>query len=112
MKELWYLILVVLMLTFLASFSSLVTPTSAFIANLPPQWDYPTTEFAVNDRLELDLTQAFFDPDADPLSFSVSPGPGVSAGVYGDNLIVLGQGELIITVSDGQHLVSQKIILI
>ncbi len=112
MKELWYFILMILMLSILAGFSSMTTPTSAFVANLPPQWGFPTTEFRINgEQLELDLSDAFFDPDGDPLSFSVSPGTGVSAGVYGGKLVVLTDngGSVTITASDGKSLVSQQI---
>ena len=110
MKELWYLIAVLLMLGVLAGFSNISTHTGAFAANLPPQWDYPTTEF-VTDQLSLDLDTAFFDPDGDPLSFSVSPGDGVSAGIYGSVLVVVFEqsGEVTVTASDGKNVVSQRI---
>ncbi len=112
MKELWYFVLMILMLSILAGFSSMTTPTSAFVANLPPQWGFPTTEFKIDGtQFELELEDAFFDPDGDPLSFSISPGAGVSAGVYGDKLVVLtdSSGSVTITVSDGKSLVSQQI---
>ena len=109
MKELWHLVLILLMLGVLAGFASMSTPTGAFAVNLPPQWDYPTTEFMVDDRLELNLDKAFFDPDGDPLSFSVTPGAGTTAGVYGDKIVVMGTGEVTISASDGQDLVSKKI---
>ncbi len=114
MKELWYLMIVVLMLGILGSLASITTPTSAFVANLPPQWDFPTTEFRITDTyLYLDLNDAFFDPDGDPVSFAVSPGVGVTAGVYGDVLVVFVEqnGEVIITASDGKNLVSQTIVV-
>jgi hypothetical protein len=112
MKELWYVITVLLMLGVLAGFSSLTTPTSAFVANLPPQWDFPTTEFPTGgSQVNVDLKTAFFDPDGDPLSFSVSPGAGVTAGVYDDVLVasVEERGEIIVTASDGKNMVSQRI---
>ena len=111
MKELWYFVSVMLLLAVLASFANMSSPTSAFATNLPPQWDFPTTEFTTDGRLSLNLAGAFFDADGDVLSFSVSPGPGVSAGLQGDVLIVLVErrGEVTITASDGQNLVSQKI---
>lgn len=109
MKELWYLILVVLALGVLATFASM-TPTGAFSINLPPQWDHPSSEFAVDSSFNLNLAEAFFDPDGDPLSFSVSPGEGVSAGVYGDVLVVMGEGQLTVTASDGHSVVSKVLI--
>ena len=114
MKELWYFVAVMLLLAVLASFANMSSPTSAFAANLPPKWDFPTTEFSTDGRLSLNLADAFFDPDGDPLSFSVSPGPGVSAGLQGDVLVVIAeqQGELTVTASDGQNLVSQRIIVL
>jgi len=112
MKELWYLIVMLLMLGVLAGFSNMSTPTGAFAANLPPKWDYPSTVFiADGERFELNLEDAFFDPDDDPLSFGVSPGKGVSAGVQGDTLVVLVKegGTVKITASDGKSIVSQTI---
>ena len=111
MKEFWYLSLVLLMLGVLAGFSSVLTPSSAIAANLPPRWDFPTTEFVVHENLKLNLEDAFFDPDGDPLAFSVSPGEGVSAGVYGEVLVIFADqsGEVFITASDGKNLVIQKI---
>jgi len=101
-----------LMLSVLAGFSSMTTPTSAFVANLPPQWDFPTTSFSVDgSTFELSLEDAFFDPDGDPLSFSVAPSAGVSAGVYNDILVayVDQSSTITITASDGKYLVSKKI---
>jgi len=111
MKELWYLSTMLLMLGVLAGFASMTTPTSAFVANIPPQWDFPTSEFSTDDRLILDLNRAFFDPDGDPLSYSVSPTQGVSAGVDGDKLLIYAEqdGQVVITASDGKVLVSQTI---
>jgi len=111
MKEMWYFVAVMWMLAILASFSNMSSPTSAFAANLPPQWDFPTTEFTTDGRLSVNLADAFFDADGDPLSFSVSPGTGVSAGLQGDILVVMvdQQGEVTVTASDGQNLVSQRI---
>jgi len=111
MKELWYLSTMLLMLGVLAGFASMTTPTSAFFANIPPQWDFPTNDFSTNDRLILDLDKAFFDPDGDPLSYSVSPTAGISAGVDGDKLLIYAEqdGQVTITASDGKVLVSQTI---
>jgi len=112
-KEFWYFVLVMLMLGILAGFIGMSSPTGAVVINFPPKWDFPTTEFVIDGVLELDLNKAFFDSDGDPLAFSVSPGPGVSAGVEGDLLIVYAEseGELMVTASDGSALVSQKIIV-
>lgn len=108
MKEVWYFVLVVLMLGVFATFASM-TPTGAFIANLPPDWDYPTTEFSVDESLKLDLNDAFFDPDGDSLSFSVSPADGVSAGIYDGVLVVVGAGQVTVTATDGHTVVSQTV---
>jgi hypothetical protein len=114
MKELWYFVSVMLMLSVLASFASMSSPTTAFAANLPPQWDFPTTEFTTDGRLTVNLADAFFDPDGDVLSFSVSPSSGVSAGLQGDVLVVLAErsGDVTVTASDGQNLVSQRLVVI
>ncbi len=114
MKELWYFVSVMLMLVVLASFADMSSPSGSFATNLPPSWDFPTSEFTVDGELRIDLATAFFDPDGDVLSFSVSPGPGVSAGLQGDTLVafVENQGDVTITASDGQNLVSQKISII
>ena len=114
MKEAWYLSIVLLMLGVLAGFSSVMTPTGAFAGNLPPQWDFSTTEFSTDgSKLTLDLTAAFFDPDGDPLSFSVSPSAGVSAGIAGDTLVIIADnnGEITITASDGKLQVSKTILI-
>jgi len=111
MKEVWYFSVMMLMLGILAGFSSLVTPTSAFVANIPPQWDFPEKDFTTDGTFELDLNDAFFDPDGDALSFSVSPSNGISAGVYNEVLLIIVEqdGEVEITASDGKVQVSQSI---
>ena len=112
MKTVWYFMTMILMLSILASFASMSSPTSAFATNLPPKWDLPTSEFAVeNGQFSLSLDKAFFDADGDPLSFSVSPSEGISAGVYGSELVILTEssGYVTISVSDGNNIVSQKI---
>ncbi|VVB81721.1 Uncharacterised protein [uncultured archaeon] len=108
MKELWYFVLMVLMLGVLACFTSM-TPTGAFVANLPPKWDYPTDEFSYDESFSLDLNTAFFDPDGNPLSFSVSPSEGFTAGLYDNVLVALGEGQVTITASDGNSVVSKTI---
>ena len=112
MKEVWYLSVILLMLGVLAGFSSVTTPTGAFAGNLPPQWDFPTSDFSTDgSRLNLDLNDAFFDPDGDPLSFSVSPSAGVGAGLNGDVLVVIAEkdGQVSITASDGKMQISKTI---
>ncbi|MEM3154618.1 MAG: hypothetical protein QW165_03590 [Candidatus Woesearchaeota archaeon] len=112
MKEFWYLSVILLMLGVLAGFSSVMTPTGAFAGNLPPQWDFPTAELSTDgSRLTIDLNDAFFDPDGDPLSFSVSPSNGVSAGLQGDLLIIIAEqsGEVIVVASDGISQVAKTI---
>lgn len=98
------------MLAILASLTNLTTPTSAFAANLPPRWEMPT-EYSTQDKIELNLDKAFFDPDGDPLSYSVTPSKGTSAGVYGNKLIAMPEqtSTITITASDGKNIVSQKI---
>jgi hypothetical protein len=112
MKEFWMLVGILLSLGVIAGFSSL-TPTAAFVANLPPKYDFGTADFLVDSQLSLSLNEAFFDPDGDALAFSVKPAPGVSAGVYGDDLIVLvesGSVNMIeVTASDGRQQTSQII---
>jgi len=114
MKELWYFVSVMLMLAVFAGLADMSSPSGAFATNLPPAWDFPTSEFSTDNELRIDLSTAFFDPDGDVLSFSVSPGTGVSAGLQGDTLVVFVEdsGDVTITASDGQNLVSQKISVI
>lgn len=113
MREFAYVFIMVFMLGTLALFSGVSTPTSAFIANLPPQWDFATADFAVDGELRLDLNSAFFDPDFDPLAFSVSAEPGVYAVVDGDELVVRVADEATVTVtaSDGKSVVSKDILV-
>lgn len=110
-REFAYVFVLVLMLGTLALFSGVSTPTSAFVANLPPQWDFTTSEFSVDDELRLDLSTAFFDPDFDPLAFGVSAPDGVYAVVEGDTLVVRLSGEATVTLtaSDGKAIVSKNI---
>jgi hypothetical protein len=114
MKEMWYFVSVMLLLAVLASFADMSSPSGSFATNLPPAWDFSTSEFSTDSELRIDLANAFFDPDGDVLSFSVSPGAGVSAGLQGDTLVVFVEnaGDVTITASDGQNLVSQKISVI
>lgn len=86
-----------------------MTPTGAFASNLPPRWDYPAEDFSYDESFSLDLNSAFFDPDADPLSFSVSPSEGLTAGLYDNMLVALGDGQVVVTASDGHSVVSKTI---
>ncbi len=106
MKETWYFVTILLVLGVFASFASM-TPTGAFIVNLPPSWDYPASEFSVDDSLNLKLDDAFFDPDGDSLSYSVSASPGVNAGIYDGVLVVFGEGQVTVTATDGHTVVSK-----
>jgi len=112
MREFWMIVGILLSLGLIAGFSSL-TPTAAFIANLPPKYDFGTTDFLVDDQLSLSLSEAFFDPDGDALAFSVKPSPDVSAGVFGDNLIVIvtpnSVNEIEVIASDGRQQTTQVI---
>jgi len=112
MKAIWILMVMFLLLGLIAGFSKM-SPTGAFIVNLPPQWDHPTDEFSTDGQLILDLSTAFFDPDRDPLAYSVSPGEGVSAGVRGDHLMILTEsgGEVTITATDGKTITSKTIFI-
>jgi len=111
MKELWYAVLTLLMLGVLAGFASMSSPTGAFVANLPPRWDFPSDHFTSDAQLVISLDRAFFDADGDPLAFSVTPTPGVTAGLKGDQLIISGKGEAVVSASDGKTIVSKTIYL-
>lgn len=112
MREVYYLVVVVLMLGVLAGFSSL-NPTGAYASNLLPVWDYPSSELFADKELVVDLNKAFFDPDGDVLSFSVAPGKGISAGINSSMLVVLAEsdGSIIISASDGKGVVSKKVMV-
>jgi len=111
MKELWYAITLLLLLGILAGLSNL-TPTSAVVANLPPQYDYPTSDIVTHDgTATLDLNHAFFDPDADPLSFAAETEPGITAALYGNLLTIYAthSGEITLTASDGDTITTQHL---
>jgi len=112
MKALWHFIAMVLFLSILAVFSSMSSPTGAFAANLPPSWDFVSSDFRCADsKFVLDLQKTFFDPDGDSLAFSVSPDVGLTAGVYNDVLTVYCEtdGFVTVSVSDGKNIVSKRI---
>jgi len=101
------------MLAVLGIFTAETTPTSAFVANLPPTWDLPS-EFSTQSELRIDLTKAFFDPDFDTLSFSVSASPGGVAFIEGDELVVQVDKivQVSVTATDGQAVVKKTITIV
>lgn len=109
MKPMLVFVLTAMMLAVLGGLVSVSSPTTAFVANIPPQWDYPTSEFS--GSVDIDLADAFFDPDGDPLAFSVAPGQGVFASVQGDRLSASGVGTAVVSASDGKAVVSKRITL-
>lgn len=109
MKEFVYIGIMVIMLTMLAGFISTSTPTSAFVANLPPQWRFITDELSGSSMVNVDLKEMFFDPDGDALSFAIRPEEGVSAYLNGDVLSAKGVGFLIVSASDGKAVVSKRL---
>ncbi len=114
MKELWMMAGILLSLGILAGFMNM-TATSAFVVNLPPKWDFGTTDFLVDNQLSLSLDEAFFDPDGDALAFGVKPNSYVLAGVYGDDLIVIvapkSVNEIELIASDGKQYTTQVIVV-
>ncbi len=109
MKEVWPFAVMMILLVILTGFVSSSQPTGAFVANLPPSWDYTTDSFS--SPVEIDLERAFFDADGDSLAFSVSADPGVSAEMSGNVVSLSGQGSAVLTASDGQFMVSKTITL-
>ncbi|PIN76250.1 hypothetical protein COV18_00425 [Candidatus Woesearchaeota archaeon CG10_big_fil_rev_8_21_14_0_10_37_12] len=114
MKNLWYLAVFLLVIGILAGFSGMQNPTGALIANIPPRWDYATNEFVVQDKLELDLNTAFFDSDSRELAYSVTPSPGITAGIQGSTLIVMPEqsGTIKVTASDGSLLMTKELVIV
>lgn len=111
MKHLWYAIVLLLMLSILAGFSSM-TPTGAFAANMAPTWDAPTTHYTTESGiLEIDLSHAFFDPDGDPLQYTVSVAEPLSASINEHQLVIVApsSGEAMLSASDGKTITLQKI---
>lgn len=103
MKEIWYTAFVLLLLGIIAGMAGL-KQTGAVTANLPPEWNLPTNEFMSNEKFELDLTQAFFDPDGDKLSFTAE-----GATIKGDKLLVEQSGRYNIIASDGKLTIEEEI---
>lgn len=102
------------MLGILASLSSM-TPIGAFAANLAPVWDAPTTEYVAKGGLvSLDLSKSFFDPDGDPLQYTVSVSEPLTATIH-EQLVVISapqNGEAVVSASDGKTITLQKISII
>lgn len=109
MKEVWPFAVMMVLLVILTGFVSSSQPTGAFVANLPPSWDYTADSFS--SPAEIDLERAFFDADGDSLAFSVSAGDGVSAEMSGNVVSLSGSGSAVLTASDGSFLVSKTITL-
>lgn len=107
MRMFWFAVSIILILGVM---TGLYWPTGNFVANLPPDFDYPTSDFD-GDSLQLDLNKAFFDPDGDVLSYSVETDDSVAAGIKGTTLIASGQGTIFVTASDGAHKVVQRIVI-
>lgn len=111
MRKFWFAVIVVLMLGVMAGLYDRPNVTGQFIANLPPEYDYPTAEFSVDDSFELDLNDAFFDPDGSALSFSVESDESVAAGLRGSRLVVqvFDEGSVYVTASDGNYQVVKRL---
>lgn len=107
MKEMWPFAVMMVLLVILTGFVSSSQPTGAFIANLPPSWDYASDEFS--SPVQIDLNRAFFDADGDNLAFSVSADPSVNVEFSGNIVSIDGSGEVTLTASDGIVLVSKTI---
>ena len=95
------------LLVILTGFVSSSKPTGAFAANLPPVWDYTTDTF--QSPVQIDLNRAFFDSDGDSLAFSVSSDPSMNVEISNEIVYIEGKGEVVLTASDGNILVSKKI---
>lgn len=108
MRLFWFAIVLLLVLGVLSGLYEEFSVTGSVVANLPPQWDYPTDDFT-DGRLTLDLHDAFYDPDHDPLSFRVESSESVAAGIQGSTLIASGEGTVWVTASDGNTQVLRRI---
>jgi len=109
MREVWPFAVMIILLVILTGFVSSSQPTGAFVANLPPSWDYATDSF--QSPVQIDLERAFFDSDGDSLAFSVSTDPGVSAEMSGNVVYLSGVGSAVLTASDGKFMVSRTVTL-
>lgn len=109
MREVWPFAVMMVLLVILTGLVSSSQPTGAFVANLPPSWDYTTDSFS--SPVTIDLERAFYDADGDSLAFSVSADPGVSADMSGNIVSLSGQGSAVLTASDGRFMVSKTITL-
>ncbi len=102
MRELWFTAFVLLLLGIVAGMAGLKQPTGAFAGNLPPEWNLPTNEFT--GEAHLDLTQAFFDPDGDKLTFTAET-------LQGNTIHITQSGKYKITASDGKTITEQEIVI-
>lgn len=107
MKETWPFAVMMVLLVVLTTLVSSSKPTGAFVANLPPSWDYTTDEF--ESPVTIDLNRAFFDADRDSLAFSVVTEGGVNAELSGDVVVLEGAGDAVLSASDGKVLVSKRV---
>jgi len=108
MRLFWFAIALLLVLGVLSGLYEEFSVTGSVVANLPPRWDYPTDDFT-NGKLTLDLHDAFYDPDSDPLAFSVESSESVAAGIKGNTLVATGDGTVWVTASDGNTQVLRRI---
>jgi len=94
-KTTWFIVYIALCIAIVAVIGRISNPTGLAVANRAPIWDYPTSEFAVgaNERIWLDLSDAFFDPDGEVLGFEATPDAGI-------NLILSEDGQLTIIASN------------
>lgn len=112
MRRFWFAIVVLLVLGFLTGIYERPSVTGEFMANMPPKWDFPADEFDVENEFSLDLDEAFFDPDGDPLSYSVRGSDDVAAGIKGTRLIVKvpqGESHVWVTATDGTAKVDRQL---
>ena len=97
-RLLWFGVFLVLLAGLFYS-ASLMSPTGSAVLNQPPIWDYPTTNFITHNTVfKFDLSNAFFDPDGDPLTFRAN-----GAGMFGSMLVVTTHSsrEIWVEASDG-----------
>ena len=78
-KTFWFFTLIALCLALAIVIGKISNPIGLTVANKPPEWDFPTTEFSTkqHERIWLDLSDAFFDPDGDVLEFNAVPDKGI-----------------------------------
>lgn len=112
MKKYWYATTTLLAVAIIAGFCG-ITQTSAIAANMPPIWDFPTTQFIATKPIMINLDYAFFDLDGDDMNYSVSSAEGIKAEIN-DNLLTIRtsrSGTVTLTANDGKHKTIQNIII-